>query len=145
MLESNSNRDKDKLVPLRKFAVPGIYSAAYLSQLVQRGKLRAKRIGRNYFTSENWFNEYLERHARDEKQAKYFKYLKNLKPSETAPYCLGAAPVKKLNIKTLAITMAFFVVLIILNLVYIFEYKDKGQIAGVEESVVASSTVDMDK
>ena len=70
---SNNSVLEDKLIPLRKFVIPGVYSAAYLSQLVQRKKLKAKRIGRNFYTSEKWFKEYIEKHARDEKQIEFVK------------------------------------------------------------------------
>lgn len=56
--------ERDKLIPLRKFKEGGPYSMAYLSNLIQRKKLKAKKVGRNYFTSENWFAEYLELHSR---------------------------------------------------------------------------------
>ena len=41
----------DKLLPLRRFVVPGLYELGYLSILVQRKKLKARKIGRNYFTT----------------------------------------------------------------------------------------------
>ncbi|MFA6171761.1 MAG: hypothetical protein WCW77_03820 [Patescibacteria group bacterium] len=53
-----------KLLPLRSFAKDGPYTLAYLSNLVQRKKLKAKKIGRNYFSSRQWFSEYLEKHGR---------------------------------------------------------------------------------
>ena len=55
---ANKEQDSSKLLPLRKFSVPGVYTVFYLSQLVQRKKLRAEKIGRNYFTCRKWFNEY---------------------------------------------------------------------------------------
>lgn len=62
---------KDKLVPLRRFTCDELYSAAYLSQLVQRGKLKAQKIGRNFCTTREWFEEYLEIHALDETRDAY--------------------------------------------------------------------------
>ena len=55
-----------KLLPLRSIAKEGPYSLSYLSNLVQRKKLKAKKIGRNYFSSKQWFSEYLEKHGRVE-------------------------------------------------------------------------------
>lgn len=55
-----------KLLPLRRFAVAGLYDVAYLSLLVQRKTLKARKIGRNYYTTAAWFEEYLDKHARDE-------------------------------------------------------------------------------
>ncbi|MFA6107040.1 MAG: hypothetical protein WC745_05230, partial [Patescibacteria group bacterium] len=67
----NGNEEKNnnlkKLLPLRQFAKEGPYSAAYLSILVQRKSLKARRIGRNYFTTLEWFNEYLQQHAQEKK------------------------------------------------------------------------------
>jgi hypothetical protein len=58
-----------KLIPLRRLAEISSYSAGYISILVQRKKLKAKRVGRNFFTTKEWFNEYLETHARDAKRS----------------------------------------------------------------------------
>jgi hypothetical protein len=52
------------LIPLCRFARSGQYSQAYLSLLVQRKKLKAKRIGRNFYTTKEWFNDYLVKHSR---------------------------------------------------------------------------------
>lgn len=52
------------LIPLCRFARSGHYSQAYLSLLVQRKKLKAKRIGRNFYTTQEWFNDYLVKHSR---------------------------------------------------------------------------------
>lgn len=62
-----------KLIPLRRLTEYGLYKISYLSILVQRKKLKAKKIGRNYYTTIEWFNEYLEKHARDEKRVKVIK------------------------------------------------------------------------
>ncbi|MDD5294549.1 MAG: hypothetical protein PHP21_01315, partial [Patescibacteria group bacterium] len=66
MLNQNKEEYK-KLIPLRRLAKEVPYKVNYLSLLVQRGRLKAEKIGRNYFTTREWFNEYLEMHARDEK------------------------------------------------------------------------------
>jgi hypothetical protein len=58
--------DSSKLFPLRKISNLGIISNTYLSILAKKGKLRTRKIGRNYFTTIEWFNEYLVRHAKDE-------------------------------------------------------------------------------
>ncbi|MFH1427322.1 MAG: hypothetical protein ABIG60_02230, partial [Patescibacteria group bacterium] len=68
MLEKDNNKELKKLIPLRRLTEEGPYSTAYLSLLVQRKKLKAKKVGRNYFTTREWFNNYLENHARDEKR-----------------------------------------------------------------------------
>ncbi|MDD5071375.1 MAG: hypothetical protein PHQ42_01425 [Patescibacteria group bacterium] len=66
MLNQNKEESK-KLIPLRRLAKEAPYKVNYLSLLVQRGKLKAEKIGRNYFTTREWFEQYLEMHARDEK------------------------------------------------------------------------------
>jgi hypothetical protein len=43
--------DRQKLLPLRVIAEKSPYSAAYLSILVQRKKLKAEKVGRNYYTT----------------------------------------------------------------------------------------------
>ncbi|MFA6394005.1 MAG: hypothetical protein WCW25_03995, partial [Patescibacteria group bacterium] len=69
LVQRNEEKSEDlkKLLPLRQFAKEGPYSAAYLSILVQRKSLKARRVGRNFFTTREWFNEYLERHAQEKK------------------------------------------------------------------------------
>ncbi|MDO8592223.1 MAG: NYN domain-containing protein, partial [bacterium] len=59
--------DYKKLVPLKRIAEASSYSFGYVSILVQRKKLKAKKIGNKYFTTKEWFDQYLELHARDEK------------------------------------------------------------------------------
>ncbi len=132
-----NNSIKDKLVPLRKFSAPGIYSPSYLSQLVQRRKLKAVKIGRNYFTCQKWFNQYLERHARDEKQAEYSRFLIKQKGSE-----IFAPRHKIFYLKTIAIATVFFITLILANFLFINYFNDSGQVAGVEEKKdIATSTI----
>ncbi|MFA4941826.1 MAG: hypothetical protein WC582_04530, partial [Patescibacteria group bacterium] len=67
MLYQKKDENK-KLIPLRRLAEEGPYKTAYLSLLVQRNKLKATKVGRNYFTTREWFKEYLEKHARDSKK-----------------------------------------------------------------------------
>jgi len=62
------NKKKDlnkKLFPLRRFSEIGLYDLTYLSLLIQRGKLNAQKVGRNYFTTIEWFEEYLKNHSRN--------------------------------------------------------------------------------
>lgn len=115
-----TSRDKNKLIPLRKFANSRVYSTAYLSQLVQRKKLKAEKIGRNFYTTENWFKEYIDRHARDGKQAEYKRSLK-----------YEARIINLLSYKAIAVIMA--IVFILASIFIYFDAKDSGQIAGVEE------------
>lgn len=158
MLKKNYNQGK--LIPLRKFAVTGIYSSAYLSQLVQRKKLKAKRIGRNFFSTTEWFEEYLERHGRDEKLASYRKYQiklnKNHKltlDAENESYRLldrkgvnffianerqekAELNKKYLWFRSLAYSMIVFFILIGVNIFYVSWQNDKGRIAGEDEVMV---------
>ena len=60
-------REENKLIPLRKFVSEGQYSSAYLSVLAGKKKLKTKKIGKLHFTTEKWFNEYLENHAQEAK------------------------------------------------------------------------------
>ena len=139
MQENNSN--KDKLVPLRKFSAPGIYSSAYLSQLVQKNKLKAVKIGRNYFTCQRWFSRYLERHAHDKKQSDYNQFLIKQEISKEL-----AIKHRKFYLKTVVITAVFFVALILANIIFINHYKNSGQVAGVEEKGgTATSTIENSK
>jgi hypothetical protein len=67
MRKSHKN-DRKKLLPLRVIAKDSPYSAAYLSILVQRGKLKTEKVGRNYYTTKEWFRLYMKLHARDDKR-----------------------------------------------------------------------------
>ena len=71
----SQNNQRKQLIPLRRLADNKLYSTAYLSLLVQRKKLKAKKIGRNFYTTQEWFEDYLEKHARDEKRAVHDKLL----------------------------------------------------------------------
>lgn len=64
-LQSDNHK---KLIPLKRIAEASSYSFGYISILVQRKKLKAKKIGNKYYSTEEWFNQYLEYHARDEKR-----------------------------------------------------------------------------
>ena len=133
-----------KLVPLRKFAIPGIYSVAYLSQLVQRKKLRAKKIGRNYFTSQVWFDEYLASHAQDRKIEKYQNFLEKQENKEETELIKAEEIRVKSNISfinKIAISVAIFVLLIFAFRFAVMPFIDKGQIAGEKEVVEELNTV----
>ncbi|MDO8668152.1 MAG: WD40 repeat domain-containing protein, partial [bacterium] len=69
MRRTPKNENK-KLVPLRKIAQASSYGFGYISILVQRKKLKAKKIGNKYYSTQEWFNEYLDLHARDSKKPK---------------------------------------------------------------------------
>ena len=88
------NEENKKLIPLRRLTEISSYSAAYISILVQRKKLKAKRIGRNFFTTKEWFNEYLESHARNEKRNQSFSEQKET-PLHPALKQAGQAPLVK--------------------------------------------------
>ena len=88
------NEENKKLIPLRRLTEISSYSVAYISILVQRKKLKAKRIGRNFFTTKEWFNEYLESHARDEKRNQSFSEQKET-PLHPALKQAGQAPLVK--------------------------------------------------
>ena len=156
--------DRDQLKLLRKFAVPGVYSPAYLSQLVQRGKLKAKRIGRNFYTCETWFDEYLDRHAQDAKCEAIREQRSAVSASEAVseanrvkdeiytnrPVNLVISedsrlnPGKKTGYKTAVILMAVFSLLILLSNLFIYFDSHRGTISGVSEEAgvdMATSTV----
>jgi hypothetical protein len=52
-----------QLVPLSVLADKGPYQLTYLSILVQRKKLKAKKIGKKYYSKLIWLEEYLELHG----------------------------------------------------------------------------------
>ena len=133
MLQDYSN--SSKLLPLRKFSIPEVYSVFYLSQLVQRKKLKAKKIGRNYYTCKDWFDEYLERHAQDKKLDGYKKYLegKKTKIIKSKKNNFFVAVKNIFNLQKIALTMAIFILFLIINLFYLSKISDKGQVAGEYE------------
>ncbi len=130
-----------KLIPLRKFAIPGVYSSAYLSQLVQRKKLRAKKIGRNYYSCQDWFDDYLALHAQDRKQAEYNKYLAD---NKTVKEVNLTKSTKVFKFNLMAVSTAIFILsLLFVNFIYFIN--KNGEVAGVSEesgaaAIVASST-----
>ena len=135
--------NRPKLVPLRRFAHKGLYSCAYLSLLVQRKKLKAEKIGRNFYTTEKWFKEYLELHAQNEKWEEYQVYKgQNKEIMEPIGKQTDAETVenKKFKYRTAVLTAAVFVLFIIAGMVFYFMNREQGQVAGVEENATASST-----
>ena len=60
--------ENDKLLPLRILARYSPYDASYLSILVQRKKLKAQKIGRNYYSTRTWLDDYIQIHASDNKR-----------------------------------------------------------------------------
>jgi len=120
-----------KLLPLRHFADDKLYTGAYLSQLVQRERLKAEKIGRNYFTCEKWFKEYLDKHASDDKRAIHEKILKQqVKKSFKLKNWISAV-----------MLAAVFVLFVYVALTSFADKPDRvGQVAGVSEYNVATST-----
>ncbi|MFH1255023.1 MAG: hypothetical protein V1667_00930, partial [bacterium] len=57
-----------KLMPLKKIAEASAYSFGYVSILAQRKKLKVKKIGNKYYSTQEWFDRYLDAHARDGKK-----------------------------------------------------------------------------
>jgi len=150
-------KEQQGLVPLRRFAKEDLYSSSYLSLLVQRKKLRAKKIGRNFYTTQRWFEEYLRQHAKDDIRIKYEALLVPIKSDSPAGSAgkfqpkadpLWAEKVKSSNNKIIQINFnwkaaliaaVFFIASIIW--VLIGPSFDKGRIAGEEESVNYKETV----
>jgi hypothetical protein len=149
--------NKAKLLPLRRFALDGYYNSAYLSLLVQRNKLKAKRVGRNYFTTVTWFEEYLDCHARTETRVAYTEYFARLMAEKNNGYNNGngnvngngftngngnslppvePAPVKfSQNLKILtAVVITAAVFILLFTALLINRESDKGQVAGENEA-----------
>lgn len=158
-------KKEQRLVPLRRFAREDLYSSAYLSLLVQRGKLKAKKIGRNFFTTEEWFLEYLEKHAKDEIREKYevllvpvksspkghfvpkghfgkLKVQSNLNKLGTTQELSSFLLFKKLfSARVIAMVLAVIVVLLLFSQLKLMQ--DKGRIAGEEENLIDYSSVEI--
>ncbi|MFZ2188265.1 MAG: hypothetical protein WAV73_01730 [Candidatus Moraniibacteriota bacterium] len=49
----------EKYLSMKEAAKISPYEQDYLSLLARRGELKAKKIGRNWFTSVEWLNEYI--------------------------------------------------------------------------------------
>lgn len=135
---------KKELFPLRRFVITGLYNLPYLSQLVQRKKLKAKKIGRNYFTCLEWLEEYFEKYASEKKWQVYQKASKKLNKVINNKYRgyweLSQVNFKKsLGFKTAVIIAAVFIILIFVQLVINCQINKQGQVAGVSEHQTASS------
>ena len=55
---SSQKINTDEFIPLQAAAKYVKYSQEYLSLRVRQGKLRAKKIGRNWVTTKQWLDEY---------------------------------------------------------------------------------------
>ena len=128
MLSGNNN-----LIPLRHFVKEGLYSQAYLSLLVQRKKLKAEKIGRNYFTTREWFEEYVNLHA--SKKIKAEKNQDNdIQKSGLGHDKAGFFVAKQIYYYLMAATAVFIVIFSINYLVAIsMNDQSRGKVAGVEE------------
>ena len=139
---------QEQLVPLRRFSSNDLYAPAYLSHLVQRKKLKAKKIGRNFFTTQKWFEEYLQKHAKDEireayeiffteidkarKKQKLNKQLIKYKNGNTTSFGGSFMLLKNaFSARVIATILAFIVVLLLISQFSLMQ--DKGRIAGKEE------------
>lgn len=145
---------RDKFVPLRRFAYDGLYNLAYLSQLVQRGKLKARKIGKNYNTTREWFEEYLETHALDQTREAYREVFRQVDQKQAlidqkiAQGKYKAQPIpgqisflNKIILKRAMISViALFVLLT--GLIFGARYLDRsGQIAGEQETATTTKGV----
>ena len=143
----NLPKAKKHLVPLRRFSCDGLYTLAYLSQLVQRGKLKAKKVGKNYHTNREWFENYLEAHALDNtreaynelfRQADQLQVITNRQIAQ-GKYKPAAIPgqitfLNRLLVKRIMISvMVLFVLGISITGLITWLGNRQGQISGVEE------------
>jgi uncharacterized membrane protein YozB (DUF420 family) len=132
--------DRNKLIPLRRFAKSGLYTPAYLSLLVQRKKLKAKKIGRNYYTTQEWFEEYLERHARDKVRIAYDKLFETSLTKENKGFVWVKNNLTKV-IKATVILVAVFIIVFLANRwLAPSHFDEQGQVAGEYEEGVASTS-----
>lgn len=141
--------ERKKLIPLRRLALSGLYNTSYLSLLVQRKKLKAEKIGRNYYTTKEWFMEYLGRHAQDDKRVAYYAIYDKEKVWEKKES--EQAGLKKENriinfiYKAIAISAVVFIFInIIVNYIdtrVVAGNVNKGQVAGVEEVSEGSAEI----
>ncbi len=70
---------KEKLISMSEAAKLSPYEQEYLSLLARRGELKAEKVGRNWFTTVDWLNEYIATKKpseviSDEKPAKKFRF-----------------------------------------------------------------------
>lgn len=139
----NSKNDPKKLFPLRNFVIPGLYEMPYLSILAQRKKLKTKKVGRNYFTCELWFNEYLEKHAQTKKRRAYQKQQeRKIQPAFAAEKSINKKYIK-INIKTAVLMAVVFILFLLIGFSGYINFQDsKGKISGVEERHGAAGYTD---
>ncbi|MFC1678127.1 hypothetical protein ACFLZ9_00165 [Patescibacteria group bacterium] len=158
----------EKLIPLRRLAVNGLYNAPYLSLLVQRNKLKAQKIGRNFYTTSAWFKEYLDLHSRDGKREDYYRFLETLdqdlntskqtkkvikklasnqqkqiigERQEASFFVVSRAMTAKRLISSIFIGVGIIAVIYIVSSISISRhFENQGQVAGVEEEVGSSTT-----
>lgn len=144
-------KNKERLVPLRRFAREDLYSSSYLSLLVQRKKLKAKRIGRNFYTTQQWFEDYLRKHAKDEIREKYEilfeesqkSKVKSKTEGDSTTFSSGFLFVKKIfSTRTIAMILAFIVILLLISQFNLM--RDKGRIAGEEEAGGVSESYEVE-
>jgi hypothetical protein len=147
-----------KLIPLRRLADKNGYSAAYLSLLVQRKRLEAKKVGRNYFTTLKWFNCYLRKYAYDDIRLAYQGILPKIENDLSCEEAvITGVRVKKTEVKiktgglglnrfrhafTTVILTVVFVLAVFSSVYFYFTSQDKGQVAGVDEASMSSTTID---
>lgn len=61
---------KENYISLREATKYCSYSQEYLSLRARQGKLKARKIGRNWFTKKEWLQEYLEKVGKKNKEIK---------------------------------------------------------------------------
>ena len=141
---------KNQLVPLKYFADKNLYQTSYLSVLVQRKKLKAKKVGRIYYTTQDWFIEYLTKHAQSsirEGYAKLFKEKLNNNLNNNIPGSRKGIFFSGLNSGKFQVATFSVAVLILLtvlaNLIVTLDSK-RGVVSGIAEEAkntdVATST-----
>ena len=78
-MHQKQKKDYKKLISLRLLACDGPYSISYLYRLIREKKLHAVKIDGNYYSSQEWLFDYLEKQIRHdpaslEKEVKSFVY-----------------------------------------------------------------------
>ena len=138
--------ERKKLIPLRKLAIEGPYEARYLSLLVQRKKLKAKKVGRNYYSTKEWLDEYLELHAQDQKKDQYEQEIERKKQDKKAEQIKEIKKLTKIEqkseykiiiFKTVTVSVAVFILFWLANM-FIFTVNSPGQVAGISERATSS-------
>ena len=66
MKKPNHENLKESFISLAEASRSSPYSRDYLSFLVRKGKLKARKIGRDWFTTREWVEDYIQRHGRGE-------------------------------------------------------------------------------